>query len=193
MTELQQFEDTPIRPLRRVEYELLIEHGLISEDDQVELIEGILVAMSPQSSRHAEIIIQLTRIFIEGLGGRASVRAQTPIALSDTSEPEPDLALVAPGDYFEAHPTTAWLVIEVAGDSLRKDRVLKNRLYSASGIPEYWIINVPAREIEVYREPSPDGYRTVTHHTPGEHIACLQFPDVDIDIARLLGSRDISR
>ena len=187
MIGLQQFQDTPIRPLTCADYDLLVEHGALSEDDHVELLEGVLVAMSPQSDRHAWIIVRLNEVFTPALIGRAWVRVQLPLVLSKTSQPEPDFALVARHDgHVRGHPTTAWLVIEVAGDSLRKDRVLKNRLYAASGIPEYWIVNVPGREIEVYREPSPTGYNSMTRHAPGDRIACLQFPDVDIDVALLL-------
>lgn len=190
MIELPDFQGTPIHPLRRTEYDLLVKRGVLKEDDNVELLDGVLVAMSPKSSEHAEYTSRLTEAFWPAVRGRARVRVQTPLAISDMSEPEPDFALVPDGDYLREHPTTAFLVVEVAGDSLRKDRVAKNRLYAASGIPEYWIINVHRGELEVYREPSPAGYGSMARYTPGQRVACLHFPEIDIDVAQLLGDRE---
>lgn len=186
MVQLQQFEDTQIRGLRRAEYDVLVERGVISEDERIELIDGMLVTMSPQSSEHAEIVSRFDEELKEALGRRARVRVQLPLAVSETSEPEPDIAVVPPGNYAKAHPTSAWLVIEIAVDSVRKDRILKSRVYGASGIPEYWLVNVPAREIEVYHEPHSEGYHSLKRYGMGERITCLQFPDVDIEVARLL-------
>src|SRR5262245_54823429 len=148
------------RRIQRTEYERLVEQGLF-EDERVELIQGIVVEMSPIGPRHSDPIDVLNRLFVMGVGARAVVRVQQPFAASDDSEPEPDLALVAPGCYRDRHPDRALLIIEVAETSLDHDRETKCPLYASSGVPEYWIIDVNARIVEVYDTPNADRYARV--------------------------------
>jgi Uma2 family endonuclease len=86
------------------------------------------------------------------------VRIQLPLALSEYDEPFPDLAVVSgsPRDYLAQHPTSALLVVEVSEASLKTDREVKGSLYASAGIPEYWILNLRERVLEVYREPTAD-------------------------------------
>jgi Uma2 family endonuclease len=137
------------RPLRRVEYDLLVEHGRFAEE-RVELLEGVIVEMSPQGPAHANVVERLTRFLVLALQGRAVVRPQSAFAASDSSEPEPDLAVVEPGrGLTDPHPREAFLIVEVADSSLLKDRGLKSSLYARAGVPEYWIVDLRSREIEV--------------------------------------------
>jgi Uma2 family endonuclease len=108
------------------------------------------------------------------------VRAQLPLALGEYSEPEPDVAVVAggPRDYAEAHPTSALLVVEVSETTLGLDHDTKGSLYAAAGIPEYWIVDLVHRRLEIYRDPCPIpearygfGYRTRTIALPGDVVA----------------------
>jgi Uma2 family endonuclease len=102
-------------------------------------------------------------------------------ALDDLSEPEPDLAIVPLGKYRTEHPKRALLVIEVADSTLSKDRRLKSRLYAAARIPEYWLVDVAARAIDVFTEPTPEGYASTRRVTDGAlEIAAL--PGVSIDL-----------
>jgi Uma2 family endonuclease len=151
------------RPIRRSEYERMVELGLF-EDERVELLYGVIVRMSPHGPEHDAPLARLTEIFVKGLSGRAQVRVQSAFAVSDGSEPEPDLAVVPRGEYDDAHPSTAWLIVEVAKSSLSKDRGPKARLYAESGIPEYWIVNLVDGLIEVYTEPRDGLYRRIARH-----------------------------
>jgi Uma2 family endonuclease len=173
-----------IRPLKRAEYERLVALGAF-EDDRVELIRGNLVTMAPNDPEHANPIEVLTALFAVGLEGRARVRVQLPIVAADESEPEPDLAIVPNQSYSKAHPDRAHLVIEVAASSLRKDREVKAPLYAASGFTEYWLVSVPARVVEVYRDPSGQGYRSVTTIEQGSVLRPLDFPDLEIRVDAL--------
>src|SRR3954471_14249307 len=92
------FEPELFRPLKRSEYDRLIELGVF-EDERVELIEGVLVKLSPQEAPHASTVQKLTMLLTARLLKRASVRIQLPLALSEVTEPEPDVAVVALGDY----------------------------------------------------------------------------------------------
>jgi Uma2 family endonuclease len=174
-----------VRPLRRVEYERIVDLGLF-EDERVELLRGALVAMSPQKGPHANGAARLGEALALALRGRAHVRQHSPLALSDDSEPEPDIAVVAPGDYAKAHPQTALLVAEVADSSLRKDRHVKADLYAEANIPEYWILNVVDGVLEVYRSPTADHYASVSSHDRSSTVTPLAFPDVVVAVADLL-------
>ena len=97
---------------------------------------GQLGATSPHGPRHDSAVEELTEILVRELAGRARVRIQSAFVASDGSEPEPDVAVVPKGDYHDSHPTSAWLIMEVAESSLRKDRGLKAQLYAESGVGE---------------------------------------------------------
>ena len=87
------------------------------------------------------------------------VRAQLPIIVDDYSIPEPDIAVVPGGplDYLESHPDTAALLAEISDTTLRTDQGSKLKIHARSGLPEYWIVNLNERQLEVYREPSAGG------------------------------------
>jgi Uma2 family endonuclease len=173
------------RPWRmsRAEYERVTEHGVF-KDARVELIRGLVVEMPPIGTEHADKVDVLTRVFVRGLDDRAVVRVQLPFAASDDSEPEPDVALVPPRRYSDRHPDRAFLVVEVAESSLAHDRETKAPLYAASGVPEYWIIDVNARAVEVFDEPSEGRYARVRRFESGT-IAPAAFPSVPINVNEL--------
>jgi Uma2 family endonuclease len=174
------------RPLRRSEFDRLVDLGAF-EDERIELLSGVLVAMSPQGAEHAGVTAVLAEILILALAGRARVRSHSPLSLSDESEPEPDVAVVPLGDYTRAHPTTAHLVVEVADSSLRKDREIKAQLYASAAIVEYWIVDLGARVVEVHRDAvRGQGYSTVAIFTRGDTLVPLAFPDVRVEVSALL-------
>src|SRR5262245_2228621 len=97
VTEL--LERRPLRPMRRAEYDQLVRSGVL-EGEKVELLRGVMVEMSPTGNDHAFAVSRLNKLFIKALDDRAEVRCQQPFAASDESEPEPDVMVVAPGDYL---------------------------------------------------------------------------------------------
>ena len=174
-----------IRPLRRVEYDQLIKLGAF-QDERIELLEGQLVAMSPIGPPHCGTVTRLTELLVLALHGRALVRCQLSFAASELSEPEPDFAVVAPGDHDVDHPNEAYLVIEVSESSLAKDRGKKLRLYASCGIPEYWIVNLVERCIEVYTGPTPGAYAKLERYERGQSIRLVAFPDVSFAVSDVL-------
>ena len=174
-----------LRPLRRAEYDRLVQLGCF-EDEKIELLDGLLVAMSPQGAPHLYVIRKLSKLFTLAIGERALVQTQGPLAVSEDSEPEPDLALVPNEDYSSVHASRAFLVVEVAETSLRKDRLVKSALYARAEIPEYWIVNLEERVIEVYRSVRGGAYANVTVHGPGQVISCQAFPDIQVPVAEVL-------
>lgn len=174
-----------IRPLRRAEYELMVEQGVF-DDERIELLRGVLVTRSPQGPRDFETIKRLTKLLVFALAGRADLLVHSSLAVADDSEPEPDLALVPARDYSAEVPSQAFLVIEVAQSSLRKDRGVKGPLYAAAGIPEYWIVDLAANVIEVHTEPRGEAYGVVTRRVRGETIALVAFPDVRVAVSDVI-------
>ncbi len=174
-----------VRRLRREEYDRLVDAGTFDRE-HVELIRGVIVRMSPQGASHAGPIQALTRLLVPALVGRADVRIQLPLIGPDDSEPEPDIAVVAPGDYFRAHPDRAHLVIEVARTSLTYDRGTKAPLYAEMGVAELWIVDVEGQAVEVHRDPRAGGYGTITTHRTPAVLPLLAFPDVTVALAELL-------
>lgn len=172
------------RRLRREEYDRLVALGAF-EDERIELLEGELVTMSPNNPEHASPVQLLNEILLPALVGRATVRIQLPIIAVRESEPEPDVAIVPLGSYRQQHPDRAHCIIEVANSSVSKDRNVKAPLYAGSGFGEYWLVNVPERVVEVFRDPSPEGYRSSARYAPGQIITLEAFPDVQVDVAKL--------
>jgi Uma2 family endonuclease len=173
-----------VRPLKRSEYDRMIELGLF-DDERVELLRGVLVKMSPQRAPHASTVEKLTQLLSAQLRRRFSLRIQLPLALSEDTEPEPDVAVVAPGKYDAEHPTTALLIIEVSDTTLKKDRA-KASIYASAGIDEYWIVNLGARSVEVYTSCDGDRYTEVRTVRTGDVLRPVTLPDVTIAVAEIL-------
>jgi Uma2 family endonuclease len=172
----------------REEYERLVEEGFFQPEERLELVDGQIFEMTPQSVPHAVGVRlarrELGRAFSEGF----DILVQMPLALDDDSEPEPDLAVVRgndPRENLTSHPTTAVLVIEVADSSLRRDRE-KAALYARAGIPDYWIMNLRERCLEFLRDPQNGVYRSRTILRTGDSVSPLARPDVSIAVADLL-------
>lgn len=122
---------------------------------------------------------------MRALDPRALVRIKQPFLAYDESEPEPDVAVVPDGIYADAHPDRAFLIIEVADSSLDYDRETKAPLYAASGVEEYWIVDVAARAIEVYSHPVNGRYRNLHTLDKDGSVAMAAFPDVTIEVSAL--------
>ena len=171
--------------MRRVDYDRMGELGVF-RDQKVELLYGVIVAASPQGVEHVYSIRQLNMILAPALLGRAMVQVQQPIAVGNDSEPEPDLSVVALGDYLDELPRTALLAVESANESLVDDRTVKGRIYAEAGIPEYWLIDLRRRRVERYLKPIDGAYTTMTTHGPGETLHPVEFPDVAVPLDAVL-------
>ena len=172
------------------EYHRMIEAGIFDEDERVELLEGVIVTMTPQSPAHAHCIRWLNRLLVRSLGDEYAVGVQLPLTLGRRNEPEPDLAVVrADSTSRDHHPGTAVLAIEVSGISLRKDRRVKAALYARFGIPEYWVVNLEARVVEVFSDPDAanGAYRRTRTVTAPETLTSETLPELSFPVAALFG------
>jgi Uma2 family endonuclease len=172
------------------EYYCMGKAGILKPNERTELIEGEVVVMPPIGPAHSEGNSRTHASFHDRLRGRAVVRNQNPIHLPDDSEPQPDIVLarLRPEGYRAAHPRPEdiYLVVEISDTTLATDRNVKLPLYARSGIPETWLMNLPEDRIEVYRDPAPEGYRSITLVPRDGTVTPLAFPDVSIPCAELL-------
>lgn len=177
----------PQRYLFDVEaYHQLGETGKFSEDENVELIEGEIVIMPPIGSSHAFSVTELSETLYDKIGKQAKMRVQNPVQLGDLSEPQPDIVLVRRVEhgYRQTHPRAddILLLVEVADTTLKYDRETKILLYARYGISEVWLVNLTDKCVEVYREPSPTGYKSSRRFDPGESLTPINFPDMTIPV-----------
>jgi len=184
-----------IKRWKRVEYERLIDKGVFNPDDRIELIDGLMLVSEPQSSSHFTAVRLVALALARAFGKGWDVRTEGPIALDDDSEPEPDVAVVrgGPRDYAEAHPADPVLVVEASLTSLAFDREHKASLYARAGRPDYWIVNLVDRTLEIRRAPrrsppAPYGwdYGSVEVLSPSEDASPLAAPAARIAVDELL-------
>jgi Uma2 family endonuclease len=171
------------------EYYQLGESGIFNEKSKVELIKGEIIDMSPIGTQHSGWTMHLNRIFSQLIPHNVYINVQNPIHLSDDTEPEPDLTVLAPRElpYFEAHPTAedVLLLIEVADTSLEYDRDIKIPIYAENGIPECWLFDIKKNDLTIYRQPSSKGYREIYHPRLDEHVTLFAMPEISIDLTTL--------
>ena len=175
-----------MRPLRAREYMRLVDAGVFA-DEHIELLGGVLVAMSPQGEWHADIVRFLAERLTLSLHGRYWVRSHSGLRVADDSVPEPDIAVVPIGR--RGQPVKwARLVIEVADSSLQKDRMVKTGYYAACAIPEYWVIDLQHGLVDVFTDPEPRKRRYRTHRvlTRGELLRPRRLPRVAIAVKDVL-------
>lgn len=171
------------------DYAQMIDLGILTENDRVELIRGEIIEKMSIGELHAACVKRLNRIFSTRLAQRACVGVQDPIRLAD-SEPEPDISLLKPrdDDYATSHPEPddVLLVVEVAEASLDFDRNVKGPLYAENGIAEYWILNLIDRALEVHRAPDAGGrYADVRILKSGDATDLVRLPGTSLLVADL--------
>jgi Uma2 family endonuclease len=170
------------------EYHRMGEVGILTEDDRVELIEGELVAMAPIGSEHIAASNALTRLLVLAVGDRGIVSVGNPVRLTRRSEPQPDFTVLRPRDGYRTtlpRPEDTMLAVEVANTSLDYDRKVKLALYARSGIPEVWIVNLAAEQVEVYRSPAADSYTSVARAGGSDTLTIQAIPGALIPVAKI--------
>jgi Uma2 family endonuclease len=173
------------------QFHKMAEVGMFMPGERVELIEGEMIDMAPIGSFHFGNVGWLTQVFTDAVHGNAIVWVQNALRLSTIVEVYPDLALLKPrADFYRhAHPGAddVLLVIEVADSSAAFDRSVKAELYARHGIPEYWIVDIPARSIRFHRTPLDGRYTDITAtETPGP-TAVPGLADIRVDLTQAFG------
>ena len=177
------------------EWEEMGRVGVFDEDSRVELIDGRVLDMNPVGDRHTSCVKRLTEMFVIVAHGIAIVSVQDPIRLSDSSEPQPDLALLRYRDDFYRNakpgPADTLLVVEVADTSLKQDRT-KGIYYARAGIAQYWIVDLNGEKVIEFRDPpghggsSEDGYHSERAFTGEERLIVDALPQIAFTAAQIL-------
>lgn len=173
--------DLPLYRLDVESYDRMVASGAL-EGAHLELLDGLLVSVSPQSPAHAAVVEALTEHFA---GSGLCVRVQLPLRLPPDCEPEPDVALLARRPPAGAHPSTALLVVEIAVSSHRADRGRKATLFAEANIPTYWLVDVPGRAVEVRTQPGPRGYERCEIYREGGIMPSPLDSVDDLDLGAL--------
>lgn len=172
-------------PIHRIDvgrYHRMVASGAL-DGKRIELLDGLLVEMSPKSPAHVVVLNRLRHHF--AVAPPIWTQVQDPIEVAWNCEPEPDFAVAQHEPQQGRHLRTALLVIEVAVSSHRLDRRRKAELYAGAEIPNYWLVDVPGRAVEVRTRPGRDGYEQCEIYHQGSVPAPLDGI-ADLDIATLL-------
>lgn len=166
------------------DYHELIESGALDEDTRIELIDGLLVDMSPRTPRHERLVARMNLWLTRNVDAeRFEVRPSGALTLVGSgSEPEPDFSVVERGVDEPYHPATAVLVVEVAVSSRRHDLGRKAELYAQAGVREYWVVDVERDRLVVHRDPRGDTWAQVVALDPGATLRAeaLELPELDV-------------
>jgi Uma2 family endonuclease len=171
------------------EYHRIAESGAL-DDARVELIDGVIVEMSPIGSLHWRLHAHINAYLVDALRGVASLVPQGSFPLGEHNEPEPDFAIVepferdAPADVLM--PSQIWAAIELSDSSLAKDLGPKLRLYGRFGIPDYLVVDLQAKTLLHHSDPHELGYRRTEGVGRGDRLSLTRLPHVVLEAAAFL-------
>lgn len=182
------FADRPVWELTVDDVYRMLASGVLTEDTPVELLEGVLVEVSPKSPKHAWAVRLIDEWLLPTRNAKTHwVQVEQTLELTGSASlPEPDISVVELGFERSSHPTSAVLVVEVSVSSLGMDRDVKAPLYAAAGVPDYWIVDVDHRRLEVRRDPYDGGYRDVRVLGPDDTVTPLGLDLPPLELARIL-------
>ncbi|MGF1523096.1 MAG: Uma2 family endonuclease [Leptolyngbyaceae cyanobacterium] len=169
------------------DYHRMIEAGLLA-GRRVELLSGEIVDMAPELPIHRSTYRRGSKYIEAVLGDRAVVFTSAPVTLPQDGEPQPDICIAVPPEhrYDDHHPYPAdiyWL-IEVSNSTLKYDLGEKAAAYARSQIREYWVVDIPNRQLWIHRHPVGVQYQSIVKQASGQ-ISPLAFPEVSFVIANL--------
>lgn len=172
------------------EYRRMAEIGLLHEDDRVELIDGAILVMSPQGSRHVACINRLAKMLEQRIGSTTIVQTQSSIRLDDYTEPQPDIAVLRlQADFYASAlpgPDDVLLVIEVADTSLAYDKDTKLPRYANAGIAELWIVDLQHDTVFRYTQPHAGFYAETHQARHGDALQSSVLPNLLLAVDELM-------
>lgn len=178
-------EGESFRRFTQREYRDLVNQGWF-EDEPIELLRGMLVTMTPQGRDHWPVSSVLMHVLARALPiDRYGIAAHSGFAATPDSEPEPDVQVFDRTKYPRSIPSEALLIIEVSRSSLRRDRNIKRPIYAENGVPEYWIVVLADREVEVYTQPVGGTYTQMTRVTIDGTLRPQFDPTIEIAMTSL--------
>ena len=141
----------------------MVRAGILGESDRIELLAGEIIAMPAKGARHEIVRNELVLHWSSIRPMDIKFAEESPLKLSANDEPEPDIILFpSPLRVSDVTGETVLLVVEIADSSLTYDLNVKGPLYAAFGVREYWVIDPVSVKTTVHRDPSANGYRSIT-------------------------------
>ncbi len=181
----------PRRRFDVFEYHAMGRALILPEDASVELLDGDVIQMPRVSSWHAAVVTQLMYKFLLPLQDKVIVSVRNPVRLDHYNEVQPDVKLMKRREDFYVRklpePDDVILLVEVSDNTLEYDRGVKLSAYARAGIREAWIVSRPDRRFEIYSAPEGDKFSRVRHIGPGGRIAPKAFPDVVLEVGKVVG------
>jgi Uma2 family endonuclease len=170
-------------------YQKMVETGVLTKYDRVELIDGDMINMAPIGPPHSAAMARLTKQFVLSVVDSAIVSPGGSIKLGDYSVPQPDLMLLKPrADFYAGQipaPPDVLLLVEVSESSLAFDQSTKRALYARHGVGEYWIVDIPGKRVHVHREPTGDGYAEAVECSSSDVVSPRALPAVQVMVGTL--------
>lgn len=177
------------RQFTATEFRSMHETGIFRYDERLELLDGEVYEAAAAGSKHVACVNRLTHVLMGALGDRVMVSVQNSMDLSELSVPEPDLALIKRrADFYDdalPGPGDVLSLIEVSDTTYSFDRSVKLRLYADAGIPEYWIVNVRKRSVDIHRRPDGPEFREFERLFDGEQLTLAAIPDLSLPVSGL--------
>ena len=174
------------------DYFRLGELGILREEDRVELMDGEVIAMSPEGSRHFACVVRLIR-FLAPRVGDALVGANGSLSMPDQYWPVPDVMVLRPSeDEYESVRATyedALVVVEISDSSIAYDRNVKSLRYAEASIPEYWLVDLTRDKVAVHQNPLTGAYREVRMFGRGEAWTSAALGGLEVPVDTILKPR----
>jgi Uma2 family endonuclease len=165
-------------------YQKMVETGVLTEYDRVELVDGDMLNMAPIGLSHSAVTDRLTKLLVLSAGDSAIVSTGRSLKLGEYSVPQPDLMLLKlREDFYAAQIPMApdvLLLVEVSDSSLAYDQGIKRALYARHGVAEYWVVDIPGQRVHVYREPTGDGYAQALEHAADDIVSARALPSLQV-------------
>jgi Uma2 family endonuclease len=181
------------RPFTTAEYHRMVEAGILTEDDRVELLDGEIIQMAAIDPRHAACVDRLAELLNNKVSRLAIARVQNPIQLGEYSEPQPDICLVKrrADFYTQDHPVPedVWIAIEVADATVESDRQVKLSAYARAGIAEAWLVDLTSDRVEIHTQPASGIYQEVRFVLRGQKLVSTSMPKLKLRADDILGSQ----
>ena len=170
-------------------YQKMVETGVLTQYDRVELIDGDMLNMAPIGLNHSAVTDRLTKLLVLSAGDSAIVSPGRSLELGEYSVPQPDLMLLKlREDFYAAQIPMApdvLLLVEVSDISLAYDQSTKRALYARYGVEEYWVVDVQGERVFVYSEPAGEGYARVVECRAADIVSPRAVPVVQIQVGTL--------
>lgn len=165
------------------EFEKMHRAGAFPQELRLELLEGEVFEMPPMGDDRVDKLAVLNEELVLKLREKARILCQVPLRTAEeTSLPEPDFAVIDRNSYPGGvpHAEQVRLVVEISDTTLAYDRGRKLRVYARNKVPEVWILDVKGKQLEVYRDPQGEDYRSKQTYDEGDEVAPAAFPETPL-------------